>query len=72
MVVCRCRKTNLCCLDGSKASVARFSPPWAREGEKRGLGRREDGPWGCLVWVGRTRKNEKNIIGGHLGKLELF
>lgn len=55
-------------LDGSKALVARFLPPWVREGERRGLGRREDGPWGCLVWVGRTRKNEKNIIGGYLGK----
>ena len=59
-------------LDGSKASVVRFSPSWVREGERRGLGRREAGPWGCLVWVGRTRKNEKNITGGYLGKLELF
>ena len=55
-------------LDGSKALLARFLPPWVRDGERRGLGRREDGPWGCLVWVGRTRKNEKNIIGGYLGK----
>lgn len=59
-------------LDGSKASVVRFSPPWVREGGRRRVGRREDGPWGGLVWVGRTRKNEKNIIGGYFGKLELF
>lgn len=39
--------------------------------EKEG-GRREDGPWGGLAWVGRTRKNEKNIIGGYFGKPELF
>lgn len=31
-----------------------------------------DRPCGWLVWVGRTRKGEKNIIGSYFGEMELF
>lgn len=46
-------------LQGLGGQVLR--PSWVRGRE--GAGKEEDGPWGCLVWVGRTRtKIEKNII----------